>query len=34
MQKIVILVEEFGAEMETVLIQNLEIILLLGFRAG
>jgi hypothetical protein len=31
MQKIVILVEEFGAEMEIVLIQNLEIISLFVF---
>jgi hypothetical protein len=34
MQKIVIFVEEFGAEMEIVLIQNLEIISLFVFGAG
>jgi hypothetical protein len=34
MQKVVIFVEEFGAEIQTVLIQNLEIILLFGFGAG
>jgi hypothetical protein len=34
MQKVVIFVEEFGAGMEIVLIQNLEIISLFAFGVG
>jgi hypothetical protein len=34
MQKIVVFLEEFGVEVETVLIQNLKIILLFVFGVG